>query len=95
MFSRVFFALTLLLGFSLQASAHAIINPALGVTGTPSRNDVQRPSAQSPCGNVNVAQTIDTTQPISLQAQGTFAAVIQNFNAYVTESIDQTLDRRD
>ena len=72
--------MTFVLGLTLHVQAHAIISPALGVKGAPTRNDVQRPSQQKPCGNVNIAETIGTTQPIIAQAQGTFVANVTNFN---------------
>ena len=76
-------ASALVFGLALQAQGHAIISPALGVTGTPTRNDVQRPSNNSPCGNVNIAQTVGTTTPIVANADGSFTATITNFNTYV------------
>jgi hypothetical protein len=66
--------------FSLQVNAHAIINPAIGVTGTPSRNDVQRPSAANGCGNVNVASVLGTSTAVPVSANGTFNVTVQNFN---------------
>lgn len=77
--SLVVFAVTFL-GLSLQASAHAIISPALGVNGTPVRNDVQRPSKNAECGNVNIANTINTSGSVQLSSTGTFNANITNFN---------------
>ncbi|KAI0657916.1 hypothetical protein C8Q70DRAFT_900342, partial [Cubamyces menziesii] len=76
----------LCLGLSLQAHAHAAIAPALGVKGTPVRNDVQRPSKNSECGNVNIAQNIDTSTAVQAAANGTFAATIINFNGGVDGS---------
>ncbi len=70
----------LLLSVSLQAHAHAAIAPALGVSGTPKRTDVQRPSNAKPCGNANIAKAFDSSRAISLKADGTFSATIQNFN---------------
>ncbi|KAJ2972405.1 hypothetical protein NUW54_g12275 [Trametes sanguinea] len=80
-FSKSFIAAAALcLSLSLQAHAHAAIAPALGVKGTPVRNDVQRPSKNSECGNVNIAQNIDTSTAVQAAANGTFAATITNFN---------------
>ncbi|KAH9889034.1 hypothetical protein C8Q73DRAFT_612976, partial [Cubamyces lactineus] len=76
----------LCLGLSLQAHAHAAIAPALGVKGTPVRNDVQRPSKNSECGNVNIVQNIDTSTAVQAAANGTFAATITNFNGGVDGS---------
>jgi hypothetical protein len=36
---------------------------------------------------VNVAQTLDTTTPVNALANGSFVTTIQNFNAYVLQSI--------
>ena len=82
--SKLYFVAALVLGASIQAHAHAIISPALGVTGTPVRNDVQRPSKAAECGNVNIATDLNTVTPIVAKADGSFAATITNFNAYVT-----------
>ena len=65
---------------ALQASAHAIVMPALGVSGTPVRNDVERPSAAKPCGKVDIASTLGATQAITANADGSFTATITNFN---------------
>ncbi|THH21604.1 hypothetical protein EUX98_g8335 [Antrodiella citrinella] len=74
-------ASVLVFGLALQAQGHAIISPALGVTGTPVRNDVQQPSSAKECGNVNIASTLGSTTPIVANADGSFNATIQNFNA--------------
>ncbi|RPD69421.1 hypothetical protein L226DRAFT_442988, partial [Lentinus tigrinus ALCF2SS1-7] len=71
----------LLLSVSLQAHAHAAISPALGVKGQPQRSDVQRPSDAKPCGNINIAQNIDSSKAIQLKPDNTFSTTIQNFNA--------------
>lgn len=83
MIFKLLSASTLVFGLVLQTQAHAAISPALGVAGTPTRNDVQRPSTAQPCGNVNIAQTIGSTTPIVANADGSFTATITNFNAYV------------
>jgi hypothetical protein len=96
MFTKFFVIVPVILSIALQASAHAIIQPPLGVKGTPTRNNVQRPSKQSPCGNVNIAQTIGTTTPIVAAADGIFTATVTNFNAgqdgsrQVTAEVDAT-----
>ena len=76
---------TLFLAGALQAHAHAAIAPELGISGTPVRNDVQRPSTAKPCGNTNIAQTIDTSGTVALQSDDTFTATITNFDAYVSD----------
>lgn len=79
--SKLYFVAALLLGASIQAQAHAIISPALGVTGTPARSDVQRPSKNAECGSANIATDLNTVTPIVAKADGSFAATITNFNA--------------
>lgn len=87
MMSKLYFVAAILLGvLSLQANAHAIITPALGVSGQGTRNDVQRPSKANECGNVNVANTINTSTPVKAAADGSFTATITNFNAGVDGS---------
>jgi len=81
MFSKVFATVSVLLAVSVQINAHAIMTPALGVTGTAVRNDVQRPSTASPCGTVDVASTIDTSTPVVADATGTFITNATDFNA--------------
>jgi len=96
MFSKVFATVSVLLAVSVQISAHNIITPALGVTGTAVRADVQRPSTASPCGTVDVASTIDTSTPVVADATGTFITNSTDFNAgtdgarAVTAKVDPT-----
>ena len=80
MFSKFFFAFAFLLSLTLQASAHALIAPALGVTGKGARSDVQRPSTAKPCGKANIAQTLATSQAAQANAQGIVAVTVTNFN---------------
>lgn len=80
MFSKIFLAFTLLLSLTLQVSAHALIQPALGVTGQGARSDVQRPSKQSPCGKANIAQTLASSQAAQVDAKGNVAVTVTNFN---------------
>lgn len=72
--------LALSLSLPYQVSGHAIITPALGVTGTPARSDVTKPSTNSPCGNgVNVASAIAGSTAV--QANGdAFTVSVTNFN---------------
>jgi hypothetical protein len=75
-----------ILAFSaVEVSAHAAINPALGVKGTAVRNDVQRPSAQKPCGNAALT-AIDTSTAVKAAADGSFTVDITNFNGSVQSS---------
>jgi hypothetical protein len=85
MFSKAFFASALVVAFSVQAHAHAGISPALGVNKAQlSRSDVQRPSAAQPCGNVNIAQNLDSSTPVNAAADGTFTATVTDFNPSAT-----------
>lgn len=70
----------LLLSLSYHALGHAIITPALGVSGTAARSDVTRPSNNAPCGNgVNVANAIGGSSAV--QANGnSFTVTVTNFN---------------
>ncbi|EKM58028.1 uncharacterized protein PHACADRAFT_251987 [Phanerochaete carnosa HHB-10118-sp] len=82
MFSKLYLVAALLLGaISLRANAHTGITPALGVSGQFARSDVQRPSTANECGNVNVANTINTSTPVQAAANGTFTVTATNFNA--------------
>lgn len=65
---------------AVQVTAHAAIAPALGVSGTPSRSDVQRPSVNKPCGN-QALSAIDTSKAVIADASGNFQVSITNFNA--------------
>lgn len=81
MFSKALTAFTIVTALALQANAHAGITPALGVTGTFARGNVQRPSAANECGNINVAQNIDKSTPVAASANGQFTVTVTNFNA--------------
>lgn len=65
---------------AVHVSGHAAINPALGIQGTASRNDVQRPGGNNACGNVDVANAIDNSTPVTADASGAFTVDIENFN---------------
>jgi len=80
MFSKAFFVSALVVALSLEAHAHAGVAPALGVKGQLARSDVQRPSNDKPCGNVNIAQTLDTSTPVQAAADGTFTVTATDFN---------------
>ena len=81
MFSKTFFASITIVALSLQVHGHAGITPALGVKGQLARNDVQRPSDGKPCGNVNIAQVLDTSTPVNADADGSFTTTVTDFNA--------------
>jgi len=97
MFSKIWTSAALVLALALQVTAHAAIAPALGVSGTPVRNNVKRPNGNSPCGaGVNVANTIDTSTAVAANAAGSFKATAINFNGggdgsrKVTAKVDAT-----
>ena len=83
MFSKSFIAPLFLLALTSSVHAHAGVTPALGVQGTLTRNDVQRPSTANPCGKVNIDQTLDSSTAIPANANGSFPATAINFNPYV------------
>ncbi|KAH9905087.1 uncharacterized protein BXZ73DRAFT_561, partial [Epithele typhae] len=84
------------LSVSLNAHAHAIITPALGVSGTAVRADVQRPSTSAPCGEVDVASAFATSNAATLGADGSFTVAVTDFEAgedgsrHVTAEVDPT-----
>lgn len=80
MLSKSFIASIFLIASISSVDAHAGVNPALGVKGQLTRNDVQRPSANSPCGNVNIPQNLDTSTAIQADASGSFSPTITDFN---------------
>jgi hypothetical protein len=96
MFSKVFTLAAIALTFTAQVQAHAAIAPALGLAAAPKRSDVQRPSTAKGCGNVNVAQTINTSTPVVAAADGSFTVTVTNFNGgrdgsrQVTMTVDAT-----
>lgn len=81
MFSKVWTSAALLLALSLQVNAHAAVAPALGVSGTPVRNDVKRPNTANPCGaGVNVKSAIDSSTAVAASAAGAIDVTGINFN---------------
>ena len=80
MLSKSFIASILLLASISSVNAHAGVSPALGVKGQITRNDVQRPSANTPCGKANIAQTLDGSTPVQADETGNFSPSITNFN---------------
>ncbi|KAI0763827.1 hypothetical protein BD413DRAFT_606510 [Trametes elegans] len=79
-------AAALCLGLVLQAQAHAVISPALGIQGNPVRNDAQRPSKGKECGNVDIAKDFASSTAVQADANGTFAVTITNFNGGIDGS---------
>lgn len=83
MLFKSFFLSSAILALSvLEVSAHAAINPALGVKGTAVRNDVERPSNNKPCGNTALT-AIDTSTAVTADASGSFTVDVENFNGSV------------
>jgi len=80
MFSKIWSSVVVV-AFALNVHAHAGVSPALGVSGTFARSDVQRPSAAKPCGTEDVATALATSTPVVAAADGTFTATATNFNA--------------
>jgi hypothetical protein len=62
MLCKSFIASIFLLALTSSVDAHAAIAPALGAEGTPTLDDVQEPSTSSPCGNINIADNLDTSK---------------------------------
>ncbi len=80
MLSKSFIALIFFLTSISSVNAHAGVTPALGVKGQFTRNDVQRPSAKSPCGNINISQNLDASTTVQADANGNFSPSITDFN---------------
>jgi len=79
-FSKAAFISAFILAIGLQVHAHAIISPPLGVSGTPVRNDVQRPSTAKPCGNAALS-AVGTSTAATIAADGTLKLSVTDFNA--------------
>jgi len=69
-----------LLALSFQVRGHALITPALSVKGKGVINDVQRPSGNNPCGNVDIAKNLDSSTPANTAADGSFTLTVTSFN---------------
>ena len=80
MLSNSFIAFIFLVASISSVNAHAGLNPAIGIKGDIVRNDVQRPSPNSPCGNVNIAQNLDNSTAVPADADGNFSPTIVDFN---------------
>ncbi|KAJ3485595.1 hypothetical protein NLI96_g4853 [Meripilus lineatus] len=96
MFSKVLVAVAFVLGLTVQANAHAVIIPVLGVAGTAVRADVQRPTTAAPCGTTNIAANLNNSTSVAVGASGVFSVTVQNFNGgqdgsrQVTANVDTT-----
>ncbi|KAJ7607941.1 hypothetical protein FB45DRAFT_707033, partial [Roridomyces roridus] len=82
MFSKSILASVFLLAsMAMQAHAHAMPSPALGVVGRAvTRNDVQRPSTQSPCGSIAIASNLDKSTAVPVMEDGSVVLNVTNFN---------------
>ena len=80
MFSKSFVAPILLLALTSSVNAQACISPALGVSGTPDANNVQKPSDDAPCGTINIAQNIDSSTPLAPEGGYYYPSII-NYKA--------------
>ncbi|KAH9984015.1 hypothetical protein BJV77DRAFT_953414 [Russula vinacea] len=80
MFSKSFVAPILLLALTSSVNAQACISPALGVSGTPDANNVQKPSDDAPCGTINIAQNIDSSTPLAPEGGYYYPSII-NYEA--------------
>lgn len=79
MLSKSFTFIALSLSLLAKVNGHAVVSPALGVAGAPVRNDAQR-TALRPCGRMNVAQNLDSSETITPAADGSITMTINNFN---------------
>jgi len=80
MFPKSFIAPIFVLALTYSANAHAAINPFAGLGGTATRQDVNSVSGGKPCGNINIAQAVDSSTPIPVNPDGSFSPTITNFN---------------
>ncbi|KAF8592127.1 hypothetical protein K439DRAFT_1325093 [Ramaria rubella] len=80
MFSKAIYASIFVSTLVLQGHAHAGVTPALGVSGTFARSDVQRPSTATPCGTTPLTD-IDTSTAAPVNPDGSVDLTATNFNA--------------
>ena len=79
MFSKSLIALISVLALTTSVNAHAAVAPALGVEGPPTLDDVQKPSTSAPCGNIDIADNLDTSTAAAATADGEFVINVTNF----------------
>jgi len=72
MFSKVFATVSVMLAVSSQVHGHGGVQPFFGVTGTLAKSDISKLVASSPCGNVDIASSLDTSTAVPAAADGTF-----------------------
>nr|GAT42574.1 predicted protein [Mycena chlorophos] len=79
---KFFSTIAIVLALALNVHAHASPVPMLGVSGIPTRNDVQNPSTGSPCGKINIAETINSSASVAMEADGRTAKInVTDYNA--------------
>ena len=78
MFSKSLITFIILTWMSC-VNAEAIIAPALGVKGTPTVDDVQKPSSCSPCGNIDIAKNLDNSTVAKASTQGEIPVDVTSF----------------
>jgi len=79
MFSKSLIAFISVFSLTTSVNAHAAVAPALGVEGPPTLDDVQKPSFSAPCGNVDIADNLDTSTAAAATADGEFVINVTNF----------------
>ena len=77
-FTASLFLLALTSSVNAQEEGCAI-SPAMGVSGTPGAGDIQQPSDDAPCGNVNITQNLDTSEAVQADSNGQFKVSIIGF----------------
>ncbi|KAK7459569.1 hypothetical protein VKT23_009551 [Stygiomarasmius scandens] len=96
MFSKILATVSLALALSGHVNGHALMTPALGVSGQGARSDVQllqlAPVTGPSCGRMDVASNIDTSTPAVAGPDGSFTVTATNFNRRLDGSRQVTAD---
>ncbi|KAL0953939.1 hypothetical protein HGRIS_005102 [Hohenbuehelia grisea] len=79
------------LSLAAQAYGHAAVLPPLGVAGEMTRDQVQRPTDDQPCGGINVNANLATSQRLQADDQGKFSAEVTNFDPLLDGSEQFTM----
>jgi hypothetical protein len=87
MFSKSLAASIFLLALTSSVNAQAsnqgsgcVFAPALD-NADPGASDVQHPSSDAPCGDVNIPQNIDSSTPVAVGNNLQFSVQVTNFAA--------------
>jgi hypothetical protein len=80
-FTASLFLLALTSSVNAQEEEGCAISPAMGVSGTPGASDIQQPSDDAPCGNVNITQNLDTSEAVQADSNGQFKVSVIGFGA--------------